>query len=86
MVKTAFILNIGLFLFSSVFFLWGFWQVSSLISLVGFFLNVWCLIKYYQNKIIRSDSSLGKFDQNLIMEDLDREAERRREVEKLNRN
>ena len=44
------------------------------------------MIKYYQNKVIRSDSSLGKFDQNLIMEDLDREAERRREVEKLNRN
>jgi hypothetical protein len=86
MVKIAFILNIGLFLFSSVFFLWDFGQVSSIICLGGLFLNVWYLIKYYQNKINSSDSSVGKFDQNLIMEDLDREAERRREVEKLNRN
>ena len=86
MVKIAFILNIGLFLFSCVFFLWDFGRVSSLICLGGLFLNVWYLIKYYQNKIIRSDSALGKFDQNLIMEDLDREAKRRREVEKLNRN
>lgn len=86
MVKIASILNIVIYISSFLFFLWDFGQVSSLICLGGLFLNVWCLIKYYQNNIIRPDSSLGKFDQNLIMEDLDREAERRREVEKLNRN
>ena len=86
MVKIAFILNIVIYMSSFVFFLWDFGQVSSLICMGGLFLNVWYLIKYYQNKINSSDSSVGKFDQNLIMEDLDREAERRREVEKLNRN
>jgi len=86
MVKIASLLNIVIYLSSLTFFLFDFGRVSCLICLGGLFLNIWNLIKYYQKKIISHESSLGNFDQHLIMEDLDREAERRREVEKLNRN
>lgn len=86
MVKIASTLNIVIYSSSFVFFLLDFGKVSSLFCLVGLFFNVWYLIKYSPKKIVNPESSLGKFDQNLIMEDLDREAERRRELEKLNRN
>jgi len=86
MMKIASTLNIVIYSSSFVFFLLDFGKVSSLFCLGGLFFNVWYLIKYSPQKNVHAESSLGKFDQNLIMEDLDREAERRREVEKLNRN
>ena len=86
MLKIAYTLNIAIYSSSLVLFLLGFGQVSSLFCVAGLFLNVWSLIKYYPKKIIDAESSLGKSDRSLIMEDLDREADRRREVEKLYRN
>ena len=86
MLKIGFILNTIFYCFTLVSFFLGYLPASILCCLAGLCYNVWCLIHYSRNTVSNSEDASSKYDRNLIMEDLDREAERRREFERLKRN
>ena len=86
MSKFVYIINALYFSVSLAFLIFEIWQVAWLLITIGFSYNVWCFLKYSDSHTINHDKFSEGLDRETIMEDLDREAQRRREVEKLNRN
>ena len=86
MSRFVYIINALYFSVSLVFLIFEIWQVAWLLITIGFSYNVWCFLNYSGSYTINTDNSSGGLDRETIMEDLDREAQRRRDVEKLNRN
>jgi hypothetical protein len=86
MPKTGFILNLFIYILSLAFLLLNFVPVAIWICFLGIVLNLWFLFKHADSRMPEVSHSAEKFDGSLIMEDLDREAARRREVEKFERN
>jgi hypothetical protein len=86
MLKFVFIINTLFFSVSFAFLIFEIWKVVGFLIATGSLYNIWCFFKYCGSTKISPEKFLGGLDRVSIMEDLDREAERRREVEKLNRN
>ena len=83
MPKTGFILNLSIYILSLAFLLLNFVPVAVWICFLGIVLNLWFLFKHADSRMPEVSHSAEKFDGSLIMEDLDREAARRREVGKF---
>ena len=86
MLKFVIIINTLLFSVSFAFLVFEIWKAVGFLIAAGSLYNIWCFFKYFGSDKIKPENSSGGLDRVSIMEDLDREAERRREVEKINRN
>lgn len=86
MPKTGFILNLFIYILSLAFLLLNSFSVAIWICFFGIILNLWFLFKHADSRMPDVTHSAEKFDGSSIMEDLDREAARRRELEKFERN